>query len=213
MSQSATMGGCRTACCAVGEIDRGAAGAQRRAGTCGADRSGGRATAATKRRVSTSSSGSFSSAMARWARAISAAVIWAKSLPCRISRSDTVSRAENLGLLLLRLARPRVRSSAAPRRRAARRPPASSLLLRAPRANAATACAMIFSISAAPPPEDAEGLLEHARNARASSRRRRGASSRNPSRVPIRAVSTASSASSTAPGPTGSPASRSARAK
>jgi hypothetical protein len=73
-------------------------------------------------------------------------------------------------------------------------------------------CAMSFSISGPPAPEDPERLVEQ-RAVLAALHEHCVQRPVEISLAPIRAASTAAMASSTAPGPTGKPAARSARAK
>ena len=146
---------------AEGEVDDGAAGAQRAAeGAARIDAPAVRGRRR-KRRVGTLVVGQAQRRDQRASRsAISSADIWAKSFAFSTSRSDMVSRAEN-SVILARL--PRLRACGAHRLGDAQR---AGLRLR-PRACAAGAtgdiCAISFSISAAAAPEDAEGLVEQTR--------------------------------------------------
>ena len=159
------------------------------------------------RRVLISSSDSTSRLIAALAAAISAADICAKSFFCRSSRSDTVSRASisTSRCVALELAQPGEQRLLDALRARARR-----LFLARRRLRHQRGHQLVEIVAAAE--EDAERLVEQLRVLVALHEHRM----QRPVEIRARAdagTRTASSASSTEPGPTGIPAARNARAK
>src|SRR5262245_31917068 len=160
-----------------------------------------------RRRVLTSSSESTRRLMASLAAAISAVVICAKSFFCSTSRSDTVRRASSSSCGGLRSVSPIPASSASWTRCA----PGGGFS-----SSRGGACGSMAAMSLSMVPRRRKKMRNAcSKMSECSWRFTNTACSvqEKSSRVPTPAAATAASASITAPGPTGMPAARSARAK